>query len=134
MQNIFPDDPSYDQIKNQVGVVLTEEGILRCRERLQHSKLPSSQKFPALLPSDSYVTELIIQQCHECVFHNKTKETLNELQSHYWIPRDWQNVQTIIYKCATCHRFEGHPYVTPVMAALAEFRLDSEVPAFQMIM
>ena len=31
LQNIFHDDPSYDQLKNQLGVVLTEEGILRCR-------------------------------------------------------------------------------------------------------
>ena len=30
-QNIFHDDPSYDQLSNQLGVVLTEEGILHCR-------------------------------------------------------------------------------------------------------
>ena len=113
--------------------MLTEEGILHCRGRLQHSKLPYSQKFPALLPSDSYVTELIIQQCHECVFHNKTRETLNELRSHYWVPRARQKVRKIIYKCVTCRRFEGQLYVTPVMAPLPEFRLDSEVPAFQTV-
>ena len=100
---------------------------------MQHSKLPYSQKFPALLPSDSYVTELIIQQCHERVFHNKTRETLNELWSHYWVPRARQKVRKIIYKCVICGRFEGQPYVTPVMAPLPEFRLDSEVPAFQTV-
>ena len=113
--------------------MLTEEGILHCRGRLQHSKLPYSQKFPALSPSDSYVTELIIQQCHERVFHNKTRETLNELRSGYWVPRARQKVQKIIYKCVTCHRFEGQLYVTPVMAPLSKFRLDSEVPAFQTV-
>ena len=87
LQNIFHDDSSYDRLKNRLGVVLTEEGILHCRGQLQHSKLPYSQKFPALLPSDPYVTELIIQQCHERVFHNKTRETLTELHSLYWIPR-----------------------------------------------
>ena len=92
LQSVFHDDASYDQLKNQLGVVLTEEEILCCRGRLQHSKLPYSQKFPALLPSDSYVTKLIIQQCHERVFHNKTRETLNELQSHYWVPRAKQKV------------------------------------------
>ena len=76
LQSVFHDDVSYDQLKNQLGVVLTEEGILYCRGRLQHSKLPYSQKFPALSLSDSYVMELIIQQCHECVFHNKARETL----------------------------------------------------------
>ena len=87
LQNIFHDDPSYDQLKNQSDVVLTEEGILHCRGRLQHSKLPYSKKFPTLFPSDSYVTELIIQQCYERVFHIKTRETLYELRSRYWIPR-----------------------------------------------
>ena len=43
LQSTFHDDASYDQLKNQLGVVLTEEGILRCRGRLQHSKLPYSQ-------------------------------------------------------------------------------------------
>ena len=33
----------------------------------------------------------------------------------------------------TCHRFEGQPYVTPVIAPLPEVRLDSEVPAFQTV-
>ena len=79
VENIFHDDPSYDQLKNQLGVILTEEGILRCRGRLKHSKLRYSKKFPALLPSDSHVTALIIQQCHERVFHNKTRGTLYEL-------------------------------------------------------
>ena len=133
LQNIFHDDPSYDQLKNQLGIVLTEEGILLCRGGLQHSKLPYSQKFPALLPSDSYVTELIIQQCHEHVFHNKTRETFNELRERYWIPRDRQKVRKIINKCVTCRRFERQPYVTPAMAPLPEFRLYSEVPAFQMV-
>ena len=32
-----------------------------------------------------------------------------------------------------CHRFEEQPYVTPVMAPLPKFRLDSEVPAFQTV-
>ena len=27
----FQDDPSYDQLKNQLNVVLTEKGILHCR-------------------------------------------------------------------------------------------------------
>ena len=100
---------------------------------MQHNKLPYSQKFPAPLPSDSYVTELIIQQCHERVFHNKTRETLNELRPRYWIPRARQKVLKIIYKCVTCHSFEGQPYVTPVMAPLPEFQLNSEVPAFQTV-
>ena len=133
LQNVFHDDPSYDQLKNQLGVVLTEEENLHCRGRLQHSKLPYSQTFPALLPSDSYVTELIIQQCHERVFHNKTRETLNELWSRYWITRARQKVQIISYKCVMCHTFEGEPYVTPVMVPLPRFRLDSEVPAFQTV-
>ena len=133
LQSVFHDDVSYDQLKNQFGVVLKEEGILHCRGRLQHSKLPYSQKFPALSLSDSYVMELIIQQWHECVFHNKARETLNELRSHYWVPKARQKVRKIIYKCVTCRRFEGQPYVTPVMAPLPEFRLDSEVPAFQTV-
>ena len=45
LQNISHDDPSYDQLKNQLGVVLTEEVNFHCRGRLRHSKLPYSQSF-----------------------------------------------------------------------------------------
>ena len=64
LQNVSHDNPNYDQLKDQLGFVLTEDGILRCRGRLQHSKQSYLQKYPALLPSDPYVTALIIRQFH----------------------------------------------------------------------
>ena len=89
------------------------------------------QKYPALLSSDSYVTALIIRQCHERIFHNKTRETLDEFRSGYWITKARQTIRRIIYRCVWCHSFEGQPFPTPVMAHLPEFKFDSEVPAFQ---
>ena len=113
--------------------MLTGDGILRCGGRLQHGKQPYLQKYPAFLPLGSYVTALIIRQCHECVFHNKTRETFNEFRSHYWITKIRQTIGRIIRKCAWCRTFEGQPFATPVIAPLPEFRLDSEVSAFQTV-
>ena len=49
LQNVFHDNPSYDQLKNQLGVVLTEYGVLSCRGRLQHSKQPSFAEISSTL-------------------------------------------------------------------------------------
>ena len=133
VQSFYFEGSKYDQLKTQLGVFLTEENILRCKGRLKHSSLPYSQKFPALLPSDSRLTELIILQYHSRVFHNKTLETLNQLRSRFWVPRDRQVVRKIIYRCFVCRKIEGKPFTSPVSAPLPEFRLSSEVSAFQSV-
>ena len=45
LQNIFHDDPCYDQLKNQLGVVLTEEESLHCRGRLQQANCHIQRSF-----------------------------------------------------------------------------------------
>ena len=133
VQSIYVDNRKYDQLKAQLGVFLTDENILRCQGRLKHSSLPYSQKFPALLPPDSRLTELIILQCHEKVFHNKTLETLNELRSRFWVVRGRQVVRKIIHRCVVCRKVEGKPFATSVSAPSPEFRLNSEISAFQSV-
>ena len=39
----------------------------------------------------------------------------------------------IFYKCFVCRKIEGKPFPSPVSAPLPEFRLNSEVPAFQSV-
>ena len=133
VQSIFVENRKYDQLKAQLGVFLTDENILRCQGGLKHSSLPYSQKFPALLPPDSRLTELIILQYHEKVFHNKTLETLNELRSRFWVVRGRQVVRKIIHRCVVCRKVEGKPFATSVSAPLPEFRLNSEISAFQSV-
>ena len=48
-----------------------------------------------LLPKNIWFTELVVYDCHKLVGHNKTKDTLNEIRSQYWIPQGRSLVKKI---------------------------------------
>ena len=59
---------------------LDEQGVLRVGGRLSRSKLDFCERCPVILPSDSFVTRLIIQMCHSRVAHQGRGLTLNSLR------------------------------------------------------
>ena len=71
--------------KAQLGVFEDNNGLLRCRGRLKNSRLPYAVQFPLILPTNHYLTTLLIRQAHERVCHNGVKETLTQLRSRYWV-------------------------------------------------
>ena len=89
--------------------------------------MPFKMKFPLLLPSKSYVTDLIIRDCHDKVFHNGVRETLSELRSRYWIVKGRQRIKAVLRGCSLCRIVESLPYPAPVTADLPEFRLDGGI-------
>ena len=88
-----------------------------------NSSLPYERKYPILLPTNSHLTILVIQDAHKSVLHNGVREIINEIRCKYWIPRIRQKVKNIINRCVTCKKFEGHPYFYPESPALPECRI-----------
>ena len=80
------------ELSSHLGTYTEEKGIIRCQGRLLNSNLPSETIHPILLPRDHHITNLIIQDCHERVMHNGTKETLLQLRSRFWIIKGRQLV------------------------------------------
>ena len=103
--------------------------IWRCKGRLEKADLPYSAKHSALLPKQHPLTDLIIQESHECVMHNGVKEILAETRSKYWIIHGRQSVRQVLLKCATCRQYEGPPHPAPRPPPLPQFRVCEE-PAF----
>jgi len=60
----------------QLAVFKDEQGVLRCKGRIQNSSLPYSVKFPILLPRKQHFTKLVIVRAHGNVKHNDVRETL----------------------------------------------------------
>ena len=54
----------------QLGLFIDKPGILRCRGRLDYSKLPFDMRNPPLLPSKHYFTLLVIKEVHCRVMHS----------------------------------------------------------------
>ena len=123
MQESVRKSPRFKELTQQLGLYDDEMKLLHCKGRLQNATIPVDARHPIILPQDHYLTELIIQDCHQRVLHNGVKETLTELRTRFWVVRARQIIRKIVSKCVKCKRLEGKHY------ALPKFRVE-ENPAF----
>ena len=129
MQQAVVESPRFESLKNQLGLYTDDNGLLRCKGRLQNATIPFNAKYPVLLLADHYLTARIIDDCHKRVLHNDPRETLAELRSRFWIVKGRQIVRKVISRCVICKRIEGQHYAIPPTAPLPQFRVE-ESPAF----
>ena len=111
--------------KTQLNLKLfhDENGLLRCGGRIEHSELNYDAKFPIYLPSDSPLTNMIVNRSHHDVRHMGATATLVQLRSRYWVVRGRRTVKKILKQCRICIKHEGKPYAQPQQAPLPEFRV-----------
>ena len=105
VQETLVDSPIYRKVSEQLGIV-SQDGILVCKGRLENSDLGISGKFPIILPRDNKFTEMIILDCHEKVYHCKVRGTLAEVRSRFWITRGRQYVKKVLKHCFVCRKLE----------------------------
>ena len=72
---------SNKKTKTKLGTFVYEEEIYRCGGRLPKASLLFESKHPAIMPKDHHITELIIKDSHNNVYHNGVKETLTQGRS-----------------------------------------------------
>lgn len=113
---------------NQFNLYLDDNSILRCRTRVSKASIAESSKKPILLPAKSRYSELVILDCHEKVFHNGTRETLNLLRQKYWVLRGRERVKYLIRRCILCRKLEGLPFKYAYCPDLPAFRVDESSP------
>lgn len=107
---------------------LDEQDVLRVGGRLEYSTLHSHIKHPAILPSDSHVSKLLIAHYHQQVYHQGRGITMNELRSNgIWILGCSQAVSSYIYKCVKCRKFRRNAEVQK-MADLPHERVETTPP------
>ena len=119
-------NPEFKQTERALGLYDDERGILRARGRIEHAPLPYTTRYPAILPRDHYVTNMIIRKCHNNVMHNGVTETLIELRSKYWVVKGRQVIRKLISTCVTCKRIEGAKYPGPRPPPLPQFRVSDD--------
>ena len=76
-------------ILHQLGLYLDDDGLMRCRGRLQYAQLSRNTKFPILMPKESHLLTLIVRATHCTLLHDGVRETLTELRQSYWIPKGY---------------------------------------------
>lgn len=103
---------------------LDERGLLRVGGRLERSVLKYEQKFPLILPYDHHLTEIIVRNEHERLFHCGHEQVLATLRRKYWILSGRRLVKKIIHKCIKC--FKVNPTVsTQIMGNLPIHRVNA---------
>lgn len=106
-----------------LGLFLDDQGLLRCKGRLQNALLPYDQKNPILLPKDDPFTFDIIKKVHKDNYHVGPGQTLGLLRKQFWIPSGRSTVIKVLKKCPQCIKYGGGPYKLPPMPPLPPARV-----------
>ena len=97
--------------------------------RFSNSQFPDEFKFPAILPRDNPIVQLIIQDAHEANGHSGREYVMATLRQKYWIVGVRSAIRKILTKCVTCKRRDGRP-CQPKMADLPLDRVTPGNPPF----
>ena len=113
---------------SQLGLVVDEEGLIRCVGRLGAAHMTEGARQPILLPKRNHVTDLLIESLHRKSFHVGVSQTLSLIRQKYWIPQGRSEVKRILRKCTVCKKYEGGPYKMPLMPPLPKKRVNESAP------
>lgn len=106
---------------------LNERGILVVHGRLARANLPSSQRFPMILPDKSPLSKLIIADAHERVLHGTIHLTIARVRQEFWILNLRNTVKTHVHNCRRCFRQSPRP-LSQLMAPLPAFKTTPSLP------
>ena len=118
----------YQQLDTRFGLERNDDGILRCKGRLQFSELLPETREPVILPKGHQFTVLQIQECHERVLHSGVRGTLAKMRSRFWVPKGRQAVKYVLSRCVICRKMEERSFGRPPAASLPEFRVSIAPP------
>lgn len=76
----------YQQLVLQLGLV-EKDGVLRCKGMPGNADLGLEAKDPVILPTEHWLTPLIIRTSHQRAHQCGLRATLTELRSRFWVPR-----------------------------------------------
>lgn len=106
---------------------IDNDGILRVGGRLHYSNLKYNSKHPILIPHDSHLTNLLINEAHKITLHGGPLMTLTYLRNKYWILGGMGAVKKQIRKCVVCRKFSAQKHAQQ-MASLPENRVTPSRP------
>ena len=108
--------------RNNIILKKDNNGLIRLQGRINEANLPFDTKQPIVLPK-SYLTELLILDCHSYVKHNGYRSTLEEFRSRYWCRNIRTTVRSLVRKCRLCRIMNSRAYTYPNTPDLPQLRL-----------
>lgn len=99
-----------------------KDGVIRVGGRLQNASIPYESKHPVILPSDHYITELLIRHTHIINMHSGASATSHHIRQTYWILAATSTVKKIVKNCIICAKCKAK-LASQMMAALPTVRV-----------
>nr|XP_039256286.1 uncharacterized protein LOC120333006 [Styela clava] len=84
--------------------------------------MPLESRYPVILPSDSHITNLVIDLYYEREGHSGTLHVLSAIREKFWIIKGHATVRRRLSKCFTCRRWNSE-VGEQVMAPLPKVRV-----------
>lgn len=84
---------------------LDPNGLLRVGGRLNKASIYYDAKHQIIIPKESRIAKMIINDAHEVTKHRGTQLTMTNTRNQYWIIDTRKTVRNQIHKCVTCHRY-----------------------------
>ena len=108
---------------------LDSNKILRVGGRLKQSAVLSyNEMHPVIFPANSHLAILIINNCHEKVFHQGRGITTAAIRKEgYWIVGGTTAIKSVLHQCITCRKLRAAPE-EQIMADLPVERVNPSPP------
>ncbi|XP_044591450.1 uncharacterized protein LOC123269679 [Cotesia glomerata] len=86
---------------------IDHQGVLRVGGRSKNALLDPEERHPAILPRQSPLTSILIDDSHRKTLHGGTQLTLADLRKSVWIIGGRVSVRSFILRCVICTRHRG---------------------------
>nr|XP_022909590.1 uncharacterized protein LOC111420786 [Onthophagus taurus] len=103
------------------------DGLIRVGGRLKQSELPFDQTHPVLLPRNSRLSELIVEEVHREFLHPGYRTVLSLVMQQFWIMGSRFVIHRVLSRCIPCFKMKPRSYA-PVMSDLPKFRIEEIKP------
>lgn len=108
------------------------DGVIRVGGRLGKATVSYEAKHPAIIPKESHIARLILEDVHRSVGHMGYNAVLSQLRQKYWIPNIGATLKRVLSKCVTCRRYQARAGQQK-MAELPADRVRADEPPFSSV-
>ncbi|XP_063838177.1 uncharacterized protein LOC135087309 [Ostrinia nubilalis] len=84
--------------------ILDQNGVLRVGGRLRHANIDQETKHPAIIPSNTRLADLLIDEAHELTYHGGPRLTTSILRRKYWLIGGIRATKKRLRLCIKCRK------------------------------
>lgn len=81
------------------------DGLIKMQGRIQYADLSEEEQHPIILPHNSWIVKLLVQDVHTKQLHAGVNQTLVAVRNRFWILKGRAVVRRVIKSCILCRKY-----------------------------